>query len=103
MQSRMTSVRQIDAFTDEVSRNVDAYLAGEREQEQGEVWDACADPADEWTAEQRAQYNEMLDQDDAEYWDRYLSRYCQLHDQELVNGKCAACEHEAEEERINDK
>lgn len=91
-----------ESFISHTIKLCDSLLDGEREAEIGEVWDACADPADEWTAEQRAQYSEMLDQDDQEYWDTYLSKYCQVHDAELVNGKCSACVHEEQEENRAD-
>ena len=46
--------------------------------------------------------NQIIDAEREREWDEWLSRYCQQHDQELVNGKCAACVSEEADERRND-
>jgi hypothetical protein len=52
--------------------------------------------------EQREVLNQLIDEERAREWDEWLSRYCQVHDVELVNGQCAACISEEQEELRND-
>ena len=89
-----------DFITDTISY-VDGYLAGERDADIAEVWDAEAEPR-EWAPEDQLEYESILDAEAREDWDQRLSKWCQQHDVELVNGKCSACVSEEEEERRND-
>ncbi len=82
-------------FITQTIRTVDGMLDGER-------WDAEARAREEWTRKERAEYEAILDAEEQEHWDRHLSRWCQVHDQELVNGQCAACISEQEDEVRSD-
>jgi len=93
---RVMSHKQSDEdFITQTIRTVDGMLAGER-------WDAEARAREEWTREDQLEYEAILDAEEQERWDRHLSRWCQLHDIELVNGQCAACISEQEDEVRND-
>lgn len=109
------------SFITDTIRNVEQYLA----QEQREKWDAeakafslespcagcdktpqactCTPARHEWTAEEMAEMDRIIDEERAREWDEHLSKFCQVHDQELTDGKCAACITEAEDERRNDR
>ncbi len=74
----------------------------EQELEEREEWQAEASDPSGWTASEKAAYDEVLDAEYNDYWNEKLSRWCQLHDVELVNGQCSACISEQEDEVRND-
>ncbi len=73
-------------------------VQAEAECERG-AWLASASTDAEWTPEERAEYNELLDLERDEYW----SMHCAAHGELLQrDGTCTVCQAELAEERRND-
>lgn len=92
-----------DDFISQTIRDVDAYLAGERADEQAQVRNAGVDMAGEWDAESLAEYEEWS-AEVSEQTDSYFDVICGTHGDERdpETGLCPQCAQELADERRND-
>lgn len=91
-----------DDFISQTIRDVDAYLAGERADEQAQVRNAGVDMAGEWDVESLAEYEEWS-REVSEQTDAYFDVICGAHgDERDEDGLCPQCRQEIAEERRND-
>src|SRR5438552_19172861 len=91
-------------FITSTIEQVDEYLKMEKRElwqlaatEEGEEW-LLSQP--EWTPAEQADYKQLMDRDDDEYW----STHCVRHGSELVgpDRHCVECAGELADERVSD-
>lgn len=99
MRSKLDSVRNIDEFTEEQVRYVDAYLAAERAEDLRQAGIDVAWEEEGWTDATRADYESWSREVDAEF-----EHLCRVHGDEVdEQGLCPQCRQEIAQERIDDK